>query len=331
MLYLSLSQDTIAHFQTSSTYGLSTSALATLREEFGYNEFTVSAPESLVIKFIKTVYESPLNLLLLGSAVISALMGNIDDAVSITIAILIVLAVGFFQERRSEKSLEALNKLVPHHCHLVRDGRPHHTLANELLPGDLVTFGVGDRIPADLRLITANALEIDESSLTGETVPATKTTVTCPSGEVSLAERNCIAFMGTLVRNGRGSGVVIATGLQTEFGVIFSMMQDVEEKRTPLQLSMDELAKKLSIISFAVIGIICLIGVIQKRGWLEMFTIGGMFLYRSSMTVIHMSEPSLFGRGCNSRRFTHCDNCHACPRRPKNVSKESDCEKATEC
>lgn len=81
--------------------------------------------------------------------------------------------------------------------------------------------------------------------------------------------------MGTLVRNGRGSGVVIGTGTQTEFGVIFAMMQDVEEKRTPLQLSMDELAKKLSVISFAIIGVIVLLGVVQQRSWLDMFTIGG--------------------------------------------------------
>lgn len=201
-------------------------------------------------------------------------MGNIDDAISITIAILIVLTVGFVQEQRSEKSLEALNKLVPHHCHLIRDGHKTHTLANDLLPGDLVTFGVGDRIPADLRIIQANSLEIDESSLTGETVPSSKTATAC-APELPLAERTSIAYMGTLVRNGHGSGIVIAIGTQTEFGVIFSMMQDVEEKKTPLQLAMDELAKKLSIISFGIIGIICVIGVLQERGWLEMFTIGG--------------------------------------------------------
>jgi len=90
-----------------------------------------------------------------------------------------------------------------------------------------------------------------------------------------MAERVCIAYMGTLVRNGRGSGIVIATGSQTEFGVIFSMMQDVEERRTPLQHNMDELAKRLSIISFGIIGVICLIGVFQHRSWLDMFTIGG--------------------------------------------------------
>jgi P-type Ca2+ transporter type 2C len=197
------------------------------------------------------------------------------------------------QEQRSEQSLEALNKLVPHHCHIIRDGEQIHLLANELVPGDLVFFTAGDRIPADVRLITALDLEIDESSLTGETTERRKSVTPCPDG-TELAERACVAYMGTLVRNGtchsfftlfhptgaqpyagRGSGVVIATGSQTEFGVIFSMVQDVEERRTPLQRNMDELAKRLSILSFGIIGLICLVGVFQRRSWLEMFTIGG--------------------------------------------------------
>ncbi|CAL1711624.1 unnamed protein product [Somion occarium] len=284
-------EDTLSYFRTSPTDGLSSVSIPSLLAEHGYNEFSVSSPEPLLLKFAKTIYESPLILLLCGSAFVSAIMGNIDDAVSITVAVLIVLTVGFVQEHRSEKSLDALNKLVPHHCHLIRDGKLVHTLANELVPGDIVTFTTGDRIPADVRLISAVDLEIDESSLTGETDARKKDVETCqsfgngyanghgqtnvPAQEpVALAERTCIAYMGTLVRSGRGSGVVIATGTQTEFGVIFSMMQDVEEKRTPLQLSMDELAKKLSLFSFGVIGVICIIGVLQDRSWLDMFTIG---------------------------------------------------------
>ncbi|THV06634.1 Ca-transporting ATPase [Dendrothele bispora CBS 962.96] len=290
-------EDTIAYFRTSSTTGILISDIPHLQAQHGYNEFSVSAPEPALIKFAKTIYESPLILLLCGSATISAIMGNIDDAVSITVAVLIVLTVGFVQERRSEKSLEALNKLVPHHCHVIRSSQTYHILANELVPGDLVSFTTGDRIPADIRIISAVDLEIDESSLTGETEARHKDAETCAfesrqgngygigngmmNGQaviaeeaVGLADRSCIAYMGTLVRNGRGTGIVVATGSQTEFGVIFSMMQEIEEKRTPLQLNMDELAKKLSILSFGIIGVICLIGVLQQRSWLDMFTIG---------------------------------------------------------
>ena len=130
-------------------------------------------------------------------------MGNIDDAVSITVAVLIVLTVGFIQERRSEKSLEALNKLVPHHCHILRDGKQLHLLANELVPGDIVTFTTGDRVPADVRMLTAVDLEVDESSLTGETDARIKGVEPCAPG-VPMAERSPIAHMGTLVKNGEG-------------------------------------------------------------------------------------------------------------------------------
>ncbi|WVQ79940.1 calcium-transporting P-type ATPase, PMR1-type [Cryptococcus sp. DSM 104549] len=277
-------EETIETFSTHPTNGLPTASLAALLARYGPNEFELPPADPLYLKFAKQVYENPLVLLLLGSSVVSALMGQFDDAVCVVIAVAIVLTVGFVQEQRSEKSLEALNKLVPHYCHLVRNGAPVTPLANALLPGDLVTFSVGDRIPADIRLITANQLEIDESALTGETRPARKNTDMCERGEGedthgegggrALGERHCMAFMGTLVRSGNGSGIVVGTGKDTEFGVIFSMMQDVEEKRTPLQLDMDDLAKQLSLFSFVVIGFIVLIGVIQKRDWLEMFTIG---------------------------------------------------------
>lgn len=277
-------QETLQVFATHPTDGLANSDIAPLLARYGPNEFQVPPSDPLYLKFAKQVYENPLILLLLGSSVVSALMGQFDDAVCVVMAVTIVLTVGFVQEQRSEKSLEALNKLVPHYCHLVRNGNPLSPLANALLPGDLVTFSVGDRIPADIRLITANHLEIDESALTGETRPARKNTQVCERGEgedthgegggKALGERHCMAFMGTLVRSGNGSGIVVGTGKDTEFGVIFSMMQDVEEKRTPLQLDMDDLAKQLSIFSFIVIGFIVLIGVIQKRDWLEMFTIG---------------------------------------------------------
>ncbi|EGG06922.1 uncharacterized protein MELLADRAFT_86276 [Melampsora larici-populina 98AG31] len=221
-----------------------------------------NAKESILKRFLAQFYESPLNLLSLGSAGISLLVGNTDDAISITIAIIIVVTVDFIQEHRSEKSLAALNKLVPHFCHLTRDGQPQTLLANVLVPGDLVTFPVGDRIPADIRITKANNLEIDESTMTGETKPVKKHTAPMITNDrlPSISECANIALMGTLVKAGNGSGIVIGT--------------EVEDRKTPLQLSMNELAKKLSAISFAVIGLICLIGVWQKRRWLEMFTVG---------------------------------------------------------
>ncbi|TIB03125.1 hypothetical protein E3P96_01968 [Wallemia ichthyophaga] len=273
--YAKLSVDqTIARLNTNPKDGLSSADVKELRPRYGFNEFSVEAGDSLFKKFFEQIYESPLILLLLGSAVVSALVGNVDDSISISLAVIIVLTVQFVQETRSEKSLQALNKLVPHYCHLVRGGQNSSPLANDLIPGDVVTFSTGDRIPADVRIIEAVDLEIDESNLTGETKPTKKTTEQSDLLKVGVSDRKCIAHMGTLVRSGHGRGLVVGTGSETEFGVVFTMMQDVEERRTPLQYSMDELAKQLSIISFAVIGVIFLIGIIQSRSWLEMFTIG---------------------------------------------------------
>lgn len=204
-------QETIKDFSTNPTAGLNNTQLASLVARYGLNEFEVPDSEPLALKFAKQVYENPLILLLLGSAVVSALLGSYDDAVCVVIAVTIVLTVGFVQEQRSEKSLEALNKLVPHYCNLIRNGQPLKPLANALLPGDLITFTVGDRVPADVRLIETVGLEIDESALTGETKPAKKGTEQCgyvdtPAGRegegASLGGRKCVAFMGTLVRSG---------------------------------------------------------------------------------------------------------------------------------
>ncbi|KAI8377809.1 PMR1-type calcium-transporting P-type ATPase [Radiomyces spectabilis] len=270
-------QQVVSDFNSHVQRGLFQSDIPSLRTIYGSNELEKDEEESIYTKFLKSFSENPLILLLLGSALVSLLMGQMDDAISITMAIIIVMTVAFVQEYKSEKSLEALNKLVPHYCHLVREGQMQTTLANELVPGDLVHFSIGDRIPADCRLVTAVDLEIDESNLTGENKPRRKILEaigTHPYSELSLAERDNIAFMGTLVRNGHGTGIVVATGKSTEFGNVFEMMQEVEVRKTPLQISMNELGKQLSIFSFGVIAVIVLIGLIQRRSWLEMFTIG---------------------------------------------------------
>ncbi|KAJ3073214.1 High affinity Ca2+/Mn2+ P-type ATPase-like protein [Podochytrium sp. JEL0797] len=230
--------------------------------------------ESVLHKFLEQ-FKNPMNMLLAASAAVSLLIGEMEDAISITLAMIIVVTVAFVQEYRSEKSLEALNTLLPHYCKVVRNMTTLKILAEDLVPGDIVHFSAGDRIPADLRLLTANDLELDESSLTGETRPRRKNVAAILSDNVpALADRDNIAFMGTLVRNGNCSGVVIGTGRNTEFGHVFTMMKEVETRKTPLQASMDELGKQLSFLSFLVIVVIVLIGVYQGRPMLEMFTIG---------------------------------------------------------
>ncbi|KAK7879565.1 hypothetical protein WMY93_033726 [Mugilogobius chulae] len=254
--------------------GLSHDEVARRRRYHGWNEFDISEEEPLWRKYISQ-FKDPLILLLLASAVISVLMRQFDDAFSITVAIIIVVTVAFVQEYRSEKSLEELGKLVPPECHCVREGALEQRLARDLVPGDTVCLSVGERVPADLRLFEAADLSVDESSLTGETTPCSKSSApTVSNGD--MASRQNIAFMGTLVRCGKAKGIVIGTGENSEFGEVFKMMQAEEAPKTPLQKSMDLLGKQLSLYSFGIIGVIMLVGWLQGKRILDMFTIGGL-------------------------------------------------------
>ena len=306
---------------TSLTHGLHPSDARTRLDVQGPNELPHEEPEPLWLRFVKQFKET-LILLLLASAAISAIMGNFEDAVSIAIAVTIVVTVAFVQEYRSEKSLEALNQLVPHSAHVIRSGASQASQqqngalkgpgtgefqeaekasttvsATQLVTGDLVLFSTGDRIPADLRITHAADLSIDESNLTGENEPVTKTDDTLSptthtngsltgtpiyaspatgtvGADLRLNEQTNIAFMGTLVRSGYGQGIVISTGGDTEFGAISASLQEIESPRTPLQLSMDRLGKDLSYLSFGVIGLIILIGLWRGMKFLELFQIG---------------------------------------------------------
>lgn len=328
-----------ANLRTSLTHGLTPAEALSRLRDVGPNEIPHEEPEPLWLRFIKQ-FQEPLILLLLASAGASMVVGNTDDAVSIAVAVTIVVSVGFVQEYRSEKSIEALNHLVPNHAHLVRQQEKKATqgsrspnwpvngedqygqemdsgsltpneelleatsskvMAAQLVPGDLVLFTTGDRIPADIRVTKAADLTIDASNLTGENEPVRITadartqrslsplipggsTLQLPSpsfakpdstsgggdrGEISTN----IAYMGTLVKSGHGQGIVFATGGNTQFGTIATSVSSTESPRSPLQLSMDELGTQLSKMSFVVIGLISLVGWLQGKGLLEIFTI----------------------------------------------------------
>jgi Ca2+-transporting ATPase len=321
-----------ARLQTSLSTGLSASEAFKRLQDHGPNELPHEPPEPLWLAFLKQ-FKEPLILLLLASAAASLLVGSVDDAVSIAIAVTIVVSVAFIQEYRSEKSLEALNHLVPNHAHLIRKDTARErglrgssetdsggaspavmpdeatveaasvkVMAAQLVPGDLVLFTTGDRIPADIRVTQASDLTIDESNLTGENEPvritaeakryenrhvnsgsysleppASPSYASAATGAVgvdtSLSQRNNIAYMGTLVRSGYGQGIVFATGGQTHFGTIAASVSETESPRSPLQLSMDELGRQLSQASFVIIGIISLIGWYQGKKLLDIFTI----------------------------------------------------------
>ncbi|XP_021526718.2 calcium-transporting ATPase type 2C member 2 isoform X1 [Aotus nancymaae] len=252
--------------------GLSEFSVTQRRLVHGWNEFVAETTEPVWKKYLDQ-FKNPLILLLLGSALVSVLTREYEDAVSIATAVLIVVTVAFIQEYRSERSLEELTKLVPPECNCLREGKLQHLLARELVPGDVVSLSIGDRIPADIRLTEVTDLLVDESSFTGEAEPCSKTDSPLAGGG-DLTTLSNIVFMGTLVQYGRGRGVVIGTGESSQFGEVFKMMQSEETPKTPLQKSMDRLGKQLTLFSFGIIGLIMLIGWLQGKQLLSMFTIG---------------------------------------------------------
>lgn len=322
-------EETARRLETSLSVGLASSEAQSRLIKDGPNELPHEDEDPLWKRFLGQ-FKEPLILLLLASALISFFVGNTDDSVSIALAVTIVVTVGFVQEYRSEKSLEALNKLVPHSAHIRRGAAGHRSRlasdghdgiemelltdsegrkisstvpAAQLVVGDLVLFWTGDRIPADIRITKAADLTIDESNLTGENEPVHKyqqalrqdygekrmgdnmSRSSTPAEQpgiaagtvgvdVRLNEQHNIAFMGTLVRSGYGEGIVIATGARTEFGTISVSLQGIEAPRTPLQQSMDRLGQQLSYMSFGVIGLIMLVGLLQGKKLLDLFTIG---------------------------------------------------------
>jgi P-type Ca2+ transporter type 2C len=214
---------------------------------------------SLLLKYIQQ-FNNPLILLLLASAFISFLLGQLENGISIVIAVTIVTTFAFVQENRSEASLKALHKLSPPQCLVIRDGKVRQMLAEELVPGDIVRLLRGSRVPADLLLDSGTSdLCVDESMFTGESVPVPK-------------QIGSKLLMGTMIIEGNGQGHVTSTGRQTELGKLTNMMRETEESKTPLQSQLDSLGAKLSIWSGVVILGIALIGWFQGQSLLHIFT-----------------------------------------------------------
>jgi Ca2+-transporting ATPase len=264
--------DLLKALETSSE-GLDESESESRLEIFGRNEITEARKDSPLKLFLKKLTE-PLILLLLASATVSLFIGEKTDAIGITVAVSLVVLLGFIQEYRSERSVEALKKLTTYSARVIRGGGLKEILAEELVPGDIVLLSVGDRVAADIRLIETLNLQIDEALLTGESKPTNKNKNTVDGEDTPLAERKNMTYMGTVVTNGKAKGVVTATGEMTELGRISSIMQEVKRGKTPLQLKLDQLGKQISLYALAIIAAIFIIGVAQGKDLLEMFTVG---------------------------------------------------------
>ena len=212
-------------------------------------------------------------LILLVAAAISFAIGEMGDAITILAIVILNGILGFVQEFKAEKAIEALQKMLAPRCRVLRDGEERRIDASRLVPGDIVFLEIGDLVPADLRLIEAVNLKADESALTGESVGVNKS-VKPVRKEAPLAERRNMVWMGTSIINGYARGVVVATGLKTEFGRIARLTSEVEQGQTPLQKKLAVLGKKLGILSIAISALVAIVGYLFGKDLMEMFLTG---------------------------------------------------------
>ena len=211
--------------------------------------------------------------ILLVAAAIAFAIGETGDAVTILAIVVLNGLLGFVQEWKAEKALEALARMLAPRCQVVRAGQVREIAAVELVPGDIVLLEIGDRVPADLRLLEAVNLKADESALTGESLSVHKETAPVP-GDTPLAGRRSMAWMGTSITNGRGRGVVVATGMETEFGRIARLTRSIGAEPTPLQRRLAVLGRQLGLMSVAISVLVAVAGWLTGKPLVEMFLTG---------------------------------------------------------
>lgn len=242
--------------------GLTTAeAQARLIKE-GPNEL-VERPRPGFFKLLLDQFNNFLVIILIVAAVVSLFLGEVVDASAIMAIVVLNAILGVVQESKAEQALAALKKMSAPTAAVIREGKRMNVPARELVPGDIVLLEAGNYVPADMRLVETINLKIEEASLTGESVPVNKEARVTLDGDIPLGDRKNTAFMSTLVSYGRGQGLVTATGMHTEIGMIAEMLQNVEEESTPLQEKLDELGKILGIVSLAICGLIFVFGVLR--------------------------------------------------------------------
>lgn len=252
--------------------GLSKEEAAKRLEKYGYNELKEKEKESIWVKVAKQLKDF-LVITLIIAALVSGLVGEISDAIVI-IAIVVVNAIlGVVQEGKAEKAMEALKRMSAPNARVLRDGHIEIMPAKYLIPGDVVIIEAGDSIPADIRLIESANLKVEEASLTGESVPSEKYADKAFDTEVSIGDRVNMSYMSTIVTYGRGKGIVVSTGVNTEIGRIAEAIQAFEDETTPLQLKLNELGKWLGIVCLAICIIVFAVGFFRGGDLLEMFLV----------------------------------------------------------
>jgi Ca2+-transporting ATPase len=265
--------DVAARLETSATRGLGGEEAARRLAEHGPNEIQAAhrvPPWRLLLDQFKNV----LILILLVAVALSAALGHATEAVVVTVIVLFAVVLGFVQEYRAERAIEALRELAAPTATVVRDGEEVELPARDLVPGDLVLVGAGDKVPADARVTESVNLQVEEAALTGESVPVSKRTDALDGDDVAVADRANSLFAGTAVTYGRGRALVVATGMETEFGRIAHLLQGIETAKTPLQRNLDRVAGVLARAGLAVVLVVVALGLLRDEPFVEMLLFG---------------------------------------------------------
>ncbi|TVQ44539.1 MAG: cation-transporting P-type ATPase [Saprospirales bacterium] len=253
-----------------SEKGLNSEVVSHRLEHYGKNQLPVESGTHAILRFLRQFHNILIYVLIL-AAVITAFLDHWIDTFVILAVVLVNAIVGFIQEGKAERAIEQLQKMLSPTANVIRNGRREEIPAEDLVPGDLVLLKSGDRVPADLRIIDANNLQIEEAMLTGESHAAEKNNDIVDDKAV-LGDRTNLAFSGTMVTYGRGRGLVVETGLDTELGKIRDMISEVEKLTTPLLRKMDDFARKLSIVIVVMAALILLFGwLLTEEDMTELF------------------------------------------------------------
>ncbi len=255
---------------TSPETGLGSRDARVKLEEIGANEIERQRGHG-VLRLFTHQFADVMIVLLIAAAIISGWLGHVIDTVAIVVIVALNATVGVIQEYRAQQAIAALRRMSAPTARVLRDGAISEIPAREVVPGDIVNIEAGDVVPADMRLISAVDLGVDESALTGESVPVAKTDEVVHAGETVLGERLNMAYKSTLVTRGRASGVVIATGRATEIGRIADMLRKARAVRTPLQLRLARFSRRIALVVLAICGLVFTSGLLQGQPTLLMF------------------------------------------------------------
>lgn len=265
-----LSADDALVFLKTTPSGLIPSEVHQRLRQYGPNQLCEARSQTAVQLFLSQ-FKDFMILLLLAAAVISALTADLKDAAAIAAILILNAVIGFTQEYRAQKAMEALKAMSAPHASVIRGGHPQVIHAHELVPGDWVLLEAGQIVPADIRLVRGAQLKADESALTGESVPSEKRPDAAVEEKAGLGDRFNMVYKGTIITYGRGAGVAVATGMNTEFGKIAALLDQAGEVKTPLQKRLAEFGKKLSMAAMVICGAVFMTGMLRGEDLLLMF------------------------------------------------------------